>query len=250
MQKEVKEYFNKLRKKDEYNYFLMRKLYSKHKDVLNYNNIDNIEYEDFFKPYICNNNLLEFLEVSFDDFDFRKSLSYYELKTIYTIIYMSEIKCKESYNYELSSNIKEMLKYYIKFKRLLEIEPIEDRKKFIKRIVEDDYNNPGSCVLYSYDIDHYKIVNSVVCDNEFLKIIQEKFLNVDIHSSILKKIIEILELSINIYNDYNLGIKNNKYFEYIKEDKIKIYNIELAEEYLKLLKRNLKNNKIAILKNY
>lgn len=250
MLKEVKEYFDKLRKKDEYNYFLMRKLYSRHEDVLNYNNIDDIAYEEFLKPYLCNNNLLEFLEVALDDFDFRKSLSYYELKTLYTIIHMSELRKENNYNLNLSSDVKKMLEYYIRFKRLLEIEPVEDRKKFIKRIIEDDYNNPSSCALYSYDINHYKIANSVVCDNEFLSIIKEKFLYNDISVCIIKKIIDILELSINIFNDYKLGIKNNSYYAYVKKEKIESYNEELARKYLDISKKRLKDNKIAVFKNY
>ena len=73
----------------------------------------------------------------------------------------------------------------------------------IKRILEDDYNDPNSCVLYNYSLGHYKIINSVVCDNEFLNIINEKFINKDIPICIIQKIIDILELSINILCGYS-----------------------------------------------
>lgn len=165
----------------------MKKIYYRHKDVLNYSNVDNIDYENFFKPYLCNNNLLEFLEVALDYFDYRKSLDYYELKTLYTLIHMSETSDENVYNMELSYNIKDILRYYIRFKKLLEITPIEDRKRVIKRILEDDYSNSNKCTLYYYDLNHYKIVNSVICDNEFLNIIKVKFINKDIPFCIIKK---------------------------------------------------------------
>ncbi len=240
MIKKVENYFNELRKNDKYNYFLMRKLYSKHKDVLNYNTIDKIEYEEFFKPYLSNNNLLEFLEVALDDLDFRNNLDYYEIRTLQTIIYMSKKDNKKTYNLKEADNMMKMLEFYIKVKKLFKSKSTNDNKNFIDKLKEEE--DP----LYVYDINDYKIITSIVCDNNFLKKINEKYLNQDTPYYIIKKVIEVLELSINIHYDYELGIKINVYFEYISKEKIRNYNASDAEKYLNLLLNKL-NNKVFYL---
>lgn len=246
MTKELKIYFSKLQKEDNYNNFLFRKIYSKPNTILNYSYIDDVESQDILDPYKNNNKFLEFLNIALNDSEFTNKLDYYILKTLYIFMYENEMLDNDDYNKSLSILLRNRIKFNLNMKTLTGSVKNNNREEIIAKIKNDKYNEPINCVLYNFDISFIKIINSIVCDNEFLDIIDEKFLNQEVNIKIAKNVLDVLKLSINIYTDYFSGNTiNDFYTNIITKQKIERYNIDRAINYLKKLNNKINSNEIA-----
>lgn len=129
------------------------------------------------------------------------------------------------------------------------IQPEEDRKMAILRVKTDSYDDIYNCFLSRPPMSK-EIFDTVVCDNEFLGIVEEVLLNKDIPDIILKNIIEIIEIGINfktlrtdLYQDFTL------FYNQLGREKISEFNLKNANKLLILLKQKLSSPRLKLVIN-
>lgn len=165
----------------------------------------------------------------------------------YAWIYEMEIDKErlDNLNTELIDQLCFENTYDIEIYRERYIEPQEQRKNLFERIKSDDYSSNSNCVLASRGAYDRKIFLNLVCDNEFLKVVEEEIIEKDLSNIVIKNIIEILEVSIHFkkmyidkYEDFWI------YYNQLGKEKINVYDYQKAEYLISLLKS--KTNKKII----
>ncbi len=157
----------------------------------------------------------------------------YELSKKYSWIYNLNKSIKDIDINHLNNLIKIIDEYRKKY-----ILSIEEHKKIINRIIRDDYTDDINCFLFTrsgIDKISYK---HLVCENEFLDIIESDLLNKKLSKDIIDNIIKILEISL-IYKLLNINTNVDFWdsFNIEREIKIKNYNYKKAEQLMTLLDR-------------
>lgn len=153
-------------------------------------------------------------------------------------------ECLDNLNTELIDQLCFENTYDIEIYRERYIEPQEQRKNLFERIKSDDYSTDFNCILASRGAYDRKIFLNLVCDNEFLKIVEEELLEKELSNITIKHIIEILEVSIHFKKMYvdkyeDFWIRYNQ----LGKEKINVYDYQKAE-YLILLLEGKINKKI------
>ena len=154
----------------------------------------------------------------------------------------------EKYNMYLNSeliqtiNFKEQL-YYEKY-----IKPNEERKYILKRIAEDNYDDVDSCFLYLYDGHSRKVFPAIICDSEFISVVEEKLLYKDLPTIVLKNIIDILEVSINFKTMNDCYANFELLYDMLEKKKIASFNHTNALLLIDKLSKKKPNPKRKIFK--
>lgn len=125
----------------------------------------------------------------------------------------------------------------------LYIKPIEDAKLILDCIKNDNYSNPDSCILYYKNGYNITIFNSLVCNNEFLKVARNNLFTQELHNNIIDNIITILEIGID-FKTLNMNYENF-WFLYTKlgKEKIKEFDYKDASELIMLFQNKKKSHK-------
>ncbi len=278
LKKDLKCFFEELKNEKANDYFLLKKLYLNPKSFF-YKTEKDFKNGDYYDVIVCNsfilnNNFLEFLKLALYDLDYINKLDYYMLVGISHLlddsIFLTTDKCKffikiisinlfsksqkiddnfidtiKNYNVITASNLMHNVSGYIKTKKDKEVTPIECRKQILDLIKNDDYSDPEDCILFLYEYNHINIINSVVCDNEFLNFLEDKLIDIDLNYEIINNIIKILNLSIDlninkedyIYEPYNI-------VDIVGIDRINKYNIDKAKTIISVLNNKLREKKI------
>lgn len=122
------------------------------------------------------------------------------------------------------------------------IEPQQQRKHLLNRVLTDDYSNNINCVLANYGAHDKKIFLNLVCDNEFLQIVDE-LLKKELPNIVINHIIEILDMSIN-FKKLRTSMYEDFWIHYNQiEEKIKVYDYRKAEFLISLF-RNKTNKRV------
>ncbi len=180
-------------------------------------------------------------------------LDIYALSDLYNRvgwIYNLNIDSKDMKNYNMYLNneliltigFKQQL-YYEKY-----IKPNEERKSILKRIAEDNYDDVDSCFLYLYDGHSKNVFPAIICDNDFISIVEKKLLHRDLPNIIIKNIIDILQVSINFktmndcYADFEL------LYDMLEKKKIDGFNHNNALSLIDKLSKKKSNPKRKVFK--
>lgn len=262
MTKEIKNYLKKLEKNNKINYFSFWKFYLKPKAILNdkENNNSNIliENEEFFtflnlclkdKEFIAKLDEASMKKIRYILFDRKEYLENSILDELYKTNFKENTLSKSYFNnLVLTLNSKRnnlsIIDNLIKKITFLEeqyceknILPELEKKKIFKKITEDDYQNISNCYLFARHGKDRKSLQYIVCDNDFLDIIQKYLLNYDLPKVIINNIIEILETGINLKmrNTTHYNLWNS--YQLPEEEKIKNFKATTAAKLIDSLKQ-------------
>ena len=262
MTKEIKNYLKKLEKNNKINYLFFWKFYLKPKAILNdkENNNSNIliENEEFFtflnlclkdKEFIAKLDEASMKKIRYILFDRKEYLENSILDELYKTNFKENTLSKSYFNnLVLTLNSKRnnlsIIDNLIKKITFLEeqyceknILPELEKKKIFKKITEDDYQNISNCYLFARHGKDRKSLQYIVCDNDFLDIIQEYLLNYDLPKVIINNIIEILETGINLKmrNTTHYNLWNS--YQLPEEEKIKNFKATTAAKLIDSLKQ-------------
>lgn len=117
--------------------------------------------------------------------------------------------------------------------------PEENKKRILERIKNDNYNDPESCFLTSRKGTELEIFKLLVCDNDFLQIVEEELLARELPIPVKENVLEILELSID-FKTMNSAYED--FYIHYQElgDKVKDYDYKKAIQlFMKLQERPL-----------
>ncbi len=157
-------------------------------------------------------------------------------------------KKKEELSYLEEETLRQLLtdnSWRIDIKYQTTILPKEERKSILERIKKDPYQDIDNCFLYLYDSSHEKVLKSIVCDNEFLDILEEYLLPKKLPSAIVRHILNILSLGVqmkkmrsDLYENFDL------LYATIGEEKIKNFDYRRAEKLISLFQTRIEPIKI------
>lgn len=128
------------------------------------------------------------------------------------------------------------------------IKPIEERKSILKSIETDNYNDQLNCFLAIRNGHDKKSFHSLVCNNEFLNLIQNVLLEKELSNIVIDNIIEILEIGINFKTRNNIYEDFSYLYQKLGEQKIKEFDYKRAMNLITLLTTKKKSSKIIQLK--
>ncbi len=134
--------------------------------------------------------------------------------------------------------------YYEKY-----IKPEEDRRSLLNRIKEEDYENYQNCFLYGRDGSDRKVFLHLVCDNEFLQIVEENLLKQPLPKIVIQNIIDILQVGIDfrtlnkIYEDFDY------HYQQLGKEKVQSFDYKRAKRLISMLLEK-ENPKIIKFENY
>ena len=202
--------------------------------------------------------------------DAMKQIRYllFDLQTIYNDSILSDINKKnlkkenvsKAYLNELVGKINykskdlSLIDFLIRKVTFLEEEYCErvilpeiERKVILKKIVEDDYYNVLDCFLFERHGKDFVSVRNLVCDNEFLNVVDNYLLDSDLPIVIIENIIEILQIGV----DFKTANVKHYFtaFQMLDANKVKNYSYKRAMEIINLLeikKRDKKNGKVVL----
>lgn len=233
----INTYYYDLKNKDEFKYFLFKKFYISPKKVLTKNK-DDINNNDFYDENILknyrNSEFIDLLNIILYDDEFLNKIDYYNLISIDKFIKSCDLKLN---GLERLININERIKYN------REIKIYDLKEKVFNEIRED---NSSFLYLNYYNSD--KIIDSLLCDNRFLDVLENEIIDRENDEYTINNIIEMLLLSIRLKSDnpetVNEVFTRNKLMkrEYYKDFDIKRaeYLINKLENKLKEIKRKRK----------
>lgn len=234
---EVELFLKKIRKENPKDYFLIMKFYKMPNSLLYSTKEemkDGIYYnEDTFNNYSGNINFFEFLKV----FDF-STLNYYELVSLTRLL--KNVRIKDEL---LVSELKLKTNIYLKNKYYNEIVPGLLKEEVLIRAQTEPItskNFPFINVITS----NSAITKSLLCDNRFLDIVENRLLNEKLSDRMIEDIIYVLSFSIRIATDgyvagRELGVK-----ESIDNKLKKSFNIVKAKELIQKLLNKNENKKV------
>jgi len=125
------------------------------------------------------------------------------------------------------------------------IKPEEDRKSLLNRIKTDNYEEVDNCFLYGRDGRDRKVFLYLVCDNDFLQIVEEILLKQSLPKIVIRNIIDILQVGIDfktlnkVYDDFDF------HYQQLGSEKVKCFDYKKAE---KLISKLLEKEKPKIIK--
>ena len=241
MTNEIKEYLLQIEKEKKDIYFYLCRLY--YKPSLTLNQTNNIKKNL--------KNFLIFLNLCTKDNEFTKKLTKEDLKKIELILFdikeiwketnpynklenkcltkkdlkiiTNELNKEENYIFSLNELIKEITElnkeYYIK-----NILPQLEKKDIFQTILQDNYKKPTECFLYERHGKDVKSMKYLICDNEFIDLINNHLLSYNLPKNIIENIIEIIETSIEI-KTYK---SNYRYINSVDANKIKEFSYKKA----------------------
>lgn len=117
------------------------------------------------------------------------------------------------------------------------VKPIEDRKILLDTIRQEDYSASRNCFLESRDAFDKRVFKNLVCDNDFLDIVEETLLPKDLPKGVITNIISILEVSVDFktlnikYEDFQL------HYQELGKERIASYNYQRAIKLISELKK-------------
>lgn len=124
------------------------------------------------------------------------------------------------------------------------VKPINDSKIILKRIESDNYRDPRNCFLMSTDGHDQETFCSLVCNNDFLKMITDVLMEKELPDTIIDNIIEILELGINFKTQNKIYEDFDYLCQLLGEKRIKEFDYKRAINVITLLMKKKKNHKI------
>lgn len=246
-EEKINNFFKKLKLKDEYKYFLLKKFYIKPKSVFNKTkeDIDKNDYydKDLLENYI-NFEFINLLNIILYDDDFLEKIDYYSLKSLN--VFINDFKNKymnDSSICDLFDEVIRSLNINIRIKYKKEIKVYDLKDEVFDTILNDRYDN-YSAFLYFHRYDTDKVIDTLVCDNRFLDILENNILAKELDEYTISNIINILLSSIRIKTNNPESI--NESFtrdKLIKRNYYKLYDVERAKELVYRLKQKLNDIK-------
>lgn len=153
----LKEFFNKLEKENPYEYFLFKKLYYNPNSIFS----DSEEYvdvgfyydEDAAYKYIFNNNLLQFLDLAYNDEEFLNKMNYYLFLSLERLLEISEdIATIVKFNDLTYSSIYEYIKLRIENRNLYKYKDITKKIKKYDLDLADNILQRTTDIICIYEL--------------------------------------------------------------------------------------------------
>ena len=134
--------------------------------------------------------------------------------------------------------------YYEKY-----IKPEEDRKILLDRIRADNYEEVDNCFLYGRDGSDRKVFLHLVCDNDFLQIVEEDLLKQSLSQIIIRNIIDILQVGIDFKTLNKVYVDFDYHYQQLGKEKVQSFDYKRAKRLIsKLLEKE--NPKVIKFQNY
>ena len=222
-----------------------------------------------------NEDFCEFLKQCLNDIDFIKKLDDQTLDNIrYELIISKEIveatilddiykinlkketlsKCYLNYlitNLSFQRDYLSLVDYLIKKITLLEEEYCEknilpklEKENIFKVILKDNYKNISNCFLTTRHGNDSISIKYLVCDNDFLELINNYLLDYNLPNNIIDNIIKILNKSIN-FKIINITYPNYWYeYQSVGKEKILSFHEKDAIKLIEVLNKKKKSPKI------
>lgn len=130
--------------------------------------------------------------------------------------------------------------YYEKY-----IKPTEERNLILKIIETDNYNDQLNCFLAMRNGHDKKSFLSLVCNNEFLTILQNTLLKKELPNTVIDNVIEILEIGINFKTRNDVYEDFSYLYQALGEQLIKEFDYKRASHLITLLSQKKKKSKIV-----
>ena len=234
---EIELFLKKIRQENPKDYFLIMKFYKKPSSLLYSTKEemkDGIYYnEDTFNNYSGNINFFEFLKV----FDF-STLNYYELVSLTRLL--KNVRIEDEL---LISELKLKTNIYLKNKYYNEIVPGLLKEEILIRTQTEAITSEKFPFINTLS-SNSAVTKSLLCDNRFLDIVENRLLNEKLNNRMIEDIIYVLSFSIRIAtNGYvagrELGVKESI------DNKLKSsFNIIKAKELIQKLLNKNENKKV------
>lgn len=276
------DFFNKLKFENLYRYFLMNKFYYNYKEIL-YKKDDTYDIE-IVKKYMFNNDFLELILIIFEeedeileDFDYddlsllksiiedayeitrneienehtyKDILKHFKYRVKYSELFKNQKEEIENYDLDMSYDCIRLLEEEINIRYDHNVKPFKSVEEIINKVKND---NPLSdtYILNTYDYESTVILFSLVCNNNFLDIIEYILLEKNMKVKTINNIINILNTSINLY--FNNIDSTFERYAIESLDNIKDFNVAKAKELINKLtfkKKSIKKNTKVIKFDY
>lgn len=257
--------------------FSLWHFYKHPSDVLNDSFQHNSAFFDMFFPLnekVIKKSFLVFLNCCFDDKDFLKRITSESLREISSFIQESKNVINDAMlidfwnhhykNYQFRKqdldlfvsfiNYKsDYLQYLDKLEKKIttiyediyeeKIYPILRKEDIFDKILSDNYSYLLDCFLFSRNGNDMLSFEYLVCDNDFLDLVQNSLLHYSLPSVIIDHIIEIISTGIRF--------KTKKFVSYDMDrdytkicDKIEVFDLNKAYEIISLLRRKKHDIKV------
>ena len=231
---EVELFLKKIRKENPKDYFLIMKFYKKPNSLLYSTKEevkDGIYYnEDMFNNYFKNINFFEFLRI----FDF-STLNYYELVSLTRLL--KNVRIEDEL---LISELKLKTNIYLKNKYYNEIFPDLLKEEILIR-AQTEAITSKKFPFINVIVPNSVITKSLICDNRFLDIVENRLLNEKLNNRMIEDIVYILSFSIRIATDGYVAGRELDVKESIDNKLKSSFNIVKAKELIqKLLNKDEK----------
>lgn len=244
MTKEIKDYLSQIEKKQTNIYFFLCRLYYMPSLILCQN-----DDQQLIKKNL--EAILLFLKLCIKDKKFIEKLTPETIKKIELLLFDIEEIWKEMKPYnnykkeylrkkELKTIVKainEQKKYILLLNELIKeltkineenciknILPQLEKQDIFQTILQDNYEEPTKCFLYERHGKDIKSMKYLICDNEFLELINNHLLSYNLPKIIIENIIEIIETSIEI-KTYK---SNYRYINSVDSKKIRSFSYKEA----------------------
>ncbi len=231
---EVELFLKKIRKENPKDYFLIMKFYKKPNSLLYSTKEevkDGIYYnEDTFNNYSKNINFFEFLRI----FDF-STLNYYELVSLTRLL--KNVRIEDEL---LISELKLKTNIYLKNKYYNEIFPDLLKEEILIRAQTEAITSKNFPFI-NVIVPNSVITKSLICDNRFLDIVENRLLNEKLNNRMIEDIVYILSFSIRIATDGYVAGRELDVKESVDNKLKSSFNIIKAKELMqKLLNKDEK----------
>ena len=137
------------------------------------------------------------------------------------------------------------LRYDYKYSK--EVAPQRERARIYGRIKEDNYDDPLNCLLAKYEGSSNIAFRYLVCENDFLDVIENDLLTKNLPDIVIKHIIDILTISVD-FKTYNVKYENFWALYKSLGDKIKSFDYKRAKGLITLLESRMDRPKLKVIK--
>ena len=234
---EVELFLKKIRKENPKDYFLIMKFYKKPNSLLYSTKEevkDGIYYnEDMFNNYFKNINFFEFLRI----FDF-STLNYYELVSLTRLL--KNVRIEDEL---LISELKLKTNIYLKNKYYNEIVPGLLKEEILIR-AQTEAITSEKFPFINVIVPNSAVTKSLLCDNRFLDIVENRLLNEKLNNRMIEDIVYILSFSIRIATNGYVAVRELDVKESIDNKLKSSFNIVKAKELIKKLLNKDEKKKI------
>lgn len=175
---------------------------------------------------ICNNEAFinEYYRQKYTVIElFRIVKHYKKYKTFYDLKLQPK-DLNESLLIKLSNSLNVFEFYYD-----IHLKPFAKKEGILDLIRFNNYDIPSTCYLETHDGHDQESFLTLVCEQEFLNIIEEILLTKDLSQTIMNNILEILEISINFKTLKTFSYENfMAHYSNLEKEKIKKFNLQKA----------------------